>query len=515
MSLLSKKPRKTPRHRSSRASAPPTDSRPANGLSGDSASLNPALPEKGLTEHALPPVPGALYIERLSHEGRGVARDEQGKTCFVEGALPGEWVTVTTQKTRKRYNEVTVSDVVVASSQRVAPICAHFEHCGGCRLQHFDHEAEVLFKQSRVHEQLLHIGQLSYLPEPEAPLCEVPDGYRRKARLGVKWRRDGRLILGFRAAQSAHLVDIEQCPIMESRLNALLPSLRLLLVSLESRHIGHLELIAGDQSLVVSIRWLRGRARFPASDRQRWISWGEAHDVAIWLQDDQGFIPLSSSAMQSLEYSVAIDSVAIAGIAADGDMDDQQKSSDQDESQVIPLSFGPDDFLQVNAQVNQRMIHQALSWLNLSADDTVLDLFCGFGNFTLPLAYQAQRVIGIEGVATQVERARTNAARLSGLKGDVTFTVADLNQPLDWHKLGLEAGVDCVLLDPPRAGAEVQVQQVTQLKPRQILYISCDAATLARDAGLLATQGYSLVRWGIMDMFPRTAHVETMALFQP
>ncbi|WP_175400951.1 23S rRNA (uracil(1939)-C(5))-methyltransferase RlmD [Terasakiispira papahanaumokuakeensis] len=450
---------------------------------------------------ALPPVPGALYIERLSHEGRGVARDEQGKTCFIEGALSGEWVIATTQKTRKRYNEASVTEVVSASQDRVAPVCEHFGRCGGCRLQHLDHHAEVLFKQSRVQEQLHHIGHLSHLPEPDAALCEAPEGYRRKVRLGVKWRRDGRLILGFRAAQSAQLVDIEQCPIMESRLNVLLPSLRRLLETLESRHIGHLELIAGDHSVALSMRWLRDRKRLPARDQQRWIAWGEDHNVAVWLQDDQGFIPLSSSEDQSLQYDVTISSHTV-------------DAAHQDESQVVSLSFGPEDFLQVNAGINQRMIRQALDWLSLSADDTVLDLFCGFGNFTLPLAHVAGRVIGVEGIVVQVERARANAANLTTLKGEVTFMAADLNQPVNWGKLGLEDGVDCVLLDPPRAGAEVQVQQVTQLNPRQILYISCDAATLARDAGLLAAQGYSLVRWGIMDMFPRTAHVETMALFQ-
>lgn len=500
MSLLLKKPRKTPRRRADSAGAPAnsaaTDSPVADRPLVNDASVNRSSAE--------PPVPGALYIERLSHEGRGVARDEQGKTYFVEGALTGEWVMATTHKTRQRYNEASVAEVVTASHDRVVPMCDHFGRCGGCRLQHLDHHAEVLFKQSRVWEQLRHIGHLSHLPEPDAALSEVSDGYRRKARLGVKWRRDGRLILGFRAAQSAQLVDVEQCPVMESRLNALLPSLRLLLESLESRHIGHLELMAGDQSLALSMRWLRDRRRLPAGDQRRWIAWGEAHGVAIWLQDDQGFIPLSYEEGQPLQYDVSV-----PGTASD---DADQATYPQE---VISLSFGPEDFLQVNARVNQRMIQQALNWLNVSADDTVLDLFCGFGNFTLPLAYYARRVVGVEGVAAQVARARTNAARLPALKGEVTFAVADLNQPLDWDTLGLGAGVDCVLLDPPRAGAEVQVQQLAQLKPRQILYISCDAATLARDAGLLAAQGYSLVRWGIMDMFPRTAHVETMALFQP
>lgn len=423
----------------------------------------------------------ALQILRLSHEGRGVARNAEGKAVFVEGALPGERVTCKVRFTRSRYDEAVVDQVLVPSPRRTVPACPHYVACGGCNLQHLDAEGQLAFKQSLVAE-LLDYPQDRMQPALTSPAF----GYRRKARLGVKWRKDGRLLLGFREKNSAFITNITECPVLVPELQALLPALYELLPQLEGKkHLGHIELIQGENRCGVLVRLLRPLERMSHRDQRLWRDWAKAQAVALLWQDEAG---IHSSEVDEAE---ALFSYHL-----------QQQT----------LFFAASDFVQVNADVNEQMVAQALDWLKLKGTERVLDLFCGFGNFTLPLASQAKAVLGVEGLESQVQRARLNAAH--NHCDNVRFTTADLSRPLQqqaWNEAA--SGWDVILLDPPRAGADGICDQLGELGAKQILYISCNPATLARDKASLERQGYQLERLGMMDMFPQTAHVESMALF--
>ena len=423
--------------------------------------------------------PGVLQVLRLSHEGRGVARNAEGKTVFIEGALPGEQVTCKVRFTRSRYDEAVVDQVFLASSQRKEPTCLHYGVCGGCNLQHLKTEGQLAFKQGLVAE-LLGVPEAQL----QAPITAQPLGYRRKARLGVKWRKDGRLLLGFREKNSAYLTSISECPVLQPSLEALLPSLHELLPQLEGgKHIGHIELLQGDEQTCVRVRLLRSLKRLSPRDQTQWRSWAQQQGVQLLWQDD-AVLQAAEGDIQPLSYTL----------------------------EGLKLSFAATDFVQVNPEVNQQMVAQALDWLALEGQERVLDLFCGFGNFTLPLATQVAQVLGVEGLEAQVECARLNAVQ-NGLEA-VEFMAADLSQPLQqqpWYQAG--SHWDAVLLDPPRAGAEQICAQLGELGASRVLYVSCNPATLARDKVLLEQQGYRLAKLGILDMFPQTSHVETMALF--
>lgn len=446
-----------------------------------------ARPVRSPVETAVPADPvtaDGLAILRLSHEGRGVARNTEGKAVFVEGALPGERVTCKVRFTRSRYDEAVVDAVLASSPQRSLPQCAHYAACGGCNLQHLSAEGQRAFKQSRVAE-LMELSETGLQPALVSPAY----AYRRKARLGVKWRKDGRLLLGFREKASAYLTNIIECPVLVPELQALLPDLHELLPQLVGgQHLGHIELIRGQNQTGLLVRLLRPLARLDSQDRQRWQAWAAKRQVQLLLQDDTGIHRL----------------------------DGQPEVLFEDHLQGLALAFSATDFVQVNPEINPRMVAQALDWLDLQGQERVLDLFCGYGNFTLPLAQWAAEVLGVEGLETQVQRARDNASR-NGLE-NLTFEDADLSRPLaqqGWARLpdGDLRTWDVILLDPPRAGAAGIVAQLGELGAKKILYVSCDPATLARDALILQQQGYVLERLGIMDMFPQTAHVESMALF--
>ena len=422
-----------------------------------------------------------ITILRLSHEGRGVGRNAKGKTVFVEGALPDEQVTYKVRFTRSRYDEAVLDKVLKKSPQRQEPSCEHYASCGGCNLQHLKPAAQVAFKQALVAE-LVQQPEANFQPA----LLSEPLGYRRKARLGVKWRKDGRLLLGFREKSSAFITEINACPVLSSKLQPLLPALQEFLPSLEGKkHLGHIELVEAENQVGVLVRLLRPLERLTKNDQRFWRNWAKEQAVNLLLQDEEGTHALNPEKIPALfSYSL--------------------------EEQT--LFFSPKDFVQVNAQVNKRMVKQALDWLQLQGTEKVLDLFCGFGNFSLPLAKQAAELLGIEGVKTQVERAKNNAA-LNQI-ANAKFIAADLNQPLKEQAwLAKNAAWEVVVLDPPRAGAEAICQQLGELGTKKILYISCNPTTLARDTALLLQQGFELKQLGIMDMFPQTAHVESMALF--
>ena len=422
-----------------------------------------------------------ITILRLSHEGRGVGRNAEGKTVFVEGALPDEQVTYKVRFTRSRYDEAVLNKVLKKSPQRQEPSCEHYASCGGCNLQHLKPAAQVAFKQALVAE-LMQQPEANFKPA----LLSEPLGYRRKARLGVKWRKDGRLLLGFREKSSAFITEINACPVLSPKLQPLLPALQEFLPSLEGKkHLGHIELVEAENRVGVLVRLLRPLKRLTKNDQRFWRNWAKEQAVNLSLQDEEGTHALNPEEAPALfSYSL--------------------------EEQT--LFFSPKDFVQVNAQVNKRMVKQALDWLQLQGTEKVLDLFCGFGNFSLPLAKQAAELLGIEGAKTQVERAKNNAA-LNQI-ANAKFIAADLNQPLKEQAwLAKNAVWEVVVLDPPRAGAEAICQQLGQLGTKKILYISCNPTTLARDTALLLQQGFELKQLGIMDMFPQTAHVESMALF--
>lgn len=421
-----------------------------------------------------------VELERLSHDGRGIGR-WQGRTVFVDGGLPGERVVGRVLKARSKLIETRVESVLQASSERVAPACRHADLCGGCSLQHMPHAMQLQVKQQALVQQLQHFAGV----EPEQwmpPLLGAAYGYRQRSRLAVRWdRKQARLEVGYRQRFSSDLVEVKECPILVPELEALVQALGPLLQELEgAAALGHVELIAAQMPVIV----VRHMQPLPSADLDRLRKLALDHHAECWLQ------PADAESL----HCISGPGTQAAYVLAD---------------QGLRLEFAPGDFIQVNAAVNQRMVNQALQWLAPQADERILDLFCGVGNFSLPLALAGAQVTGIEGDSQMVARAQTNAVN-NGLES-LHFLPADLSKLLD-SKCVAE-GCDAALLDPPRDGAELLVQTLANMQVGRILYVSCNPATLARDAGILAAQGYRLTKVGVMDMFAQTAHVEAMALF--
>ncbi|MFU8784266.1 23S rRNA (uracil(1939)-C(5))-methyltransferase RlmD [Aliidiomarina sp.] len=421
-----------------------------------------------------------LTIERLSHEGRGVARDAQGKTVFVAGALPGELVTAQINHSRNRYNEAEVSTIQRPSAHRVAPPCPHYQECGGCNLQHLQYSEQVNFKHTMITEHFKR--EHVVLPASAEPaILSQEYGYRRKARLGVTSTKSQGLVIGFRKRNSNKLTPIQHCLVLEPGLQPLLPALHALVPTLRGKgNIGHIELLADAAGSHAVIRFTNA---VTSEDKEKWQRWGEQNNVTLWAENNHSDVAPMFMDSINLSYQIG----------------------------AINFSFLPTDFLQINAQVNQAMVMQASEWLDLQGSERVLDLFSGFGNFTLPLAQQCSEIIGVEGLASQVAQAKLNATD-NGIH-NASFYQADLTKPLTTFAWANEP-FDVVVLDPPRAGAELVCTAIGELSPKYILYISCNPATLARDAALLTRFGYLIERYAVLDMFPQTAHAETMMLFK-
>ncbi|MBA1262003.1 23S rRNA (uracil(1939)-C(5))-methyltransferase RlmD [Stutzerimonas stutzeri] len=419
-----------------------------------------------------------LSVERLANDGRGIAFVE-GRTWFVEGALPGENVEARVLATRSKVVEARSERVLTASEQRRAEPCAHARTCGGCSLQHLSASDQLTLKQRSLADQLSR--QAGIEPKVWAPALSGPEfGYRRRARLAVRWNAGlRRLDVGFRAAASQDIVSIHECLVLVQPLQTLLPALLATLHALDKPQVlGHVELFSGFADAVL----VRHTAALAQADLQRLTDFAREQGVQLWLQGEGPPQPLEAD--HALGYRLP--------------------------AWDVQLDWRPGDFVQVNAPVNEAMIAQALDWLAAEAGERVLDLFCGLGNFALPLARNGAEVVAVEGVQDMVERARTNAVR-NGLE-KAHFYQADLSKPLaeaEWATGGFAA----VLLDPPRDGAFELVRQISTLGARRVVYVSCNPATLARDAAELVRQGYRLERAGVLDMFPQTAHVEAMALF--
>ena len=431
-------------------------------------------------------VVGEVLVHGLSHDGRGIAR-LQGKTLFVEGGLPGEQVSVLLTEDRRRYSSGRVINVESASDERVPPPCRHFKVCGGCSLQYWSHEGQLQGKQSIVLDQLQRFSSLTPAEIAE-PLASQPYGYRYRARLSILWKK-GRLSLGFREKQSKQIVDIRECPVLAEPLQPLPEQLRALLPELKQREsISHAELFLADSGRAILLRHIRA---LPPADLNRLEAFAREQQLYLYLMGDEKHISCLYSPLDDpwLYYRIA-------------ELD-------------LRFQFRPTDFTQVNWPINCQMVTQALDWLDLKPQDQVLDLFCGLGNFSLAMARKAATVIGVEGSADAVERAAFNAD-LNGLTNS-QFYQADLCALIKGDKSGedwLHHNYDAMLLDPPRTGAIEIIEQMEGHIPERLLYISCNPATLARDAGALAQQGFELVRLGVMDMFPQTGHVESMALFK-
>ncbi|WP_298840268.1 23S rRNA (uracil(1939)-C(5))-methyltransferase RlmD [uncultured Salinicola sp.] len=426
---------------------------------------------------------GTLTVERLAHDGRGVARDGEGKTVFVDAALPGERVEVAIHRQRKRYDEAHVRERLSDAASRVEPPCVYATRCGGCDLQHLSVAGQREHKRQVLVDLLGRQGIDA--PEDVAILAGDDAGYRRRARLGVKRDAQGRVHLGFRARGSEQLVDIDSCHVLAPSLAALLPRLRAQLESLEApRHVGHLELLLTDGDVVtVVVRQLR---QVP-EDEQRWRAFAAREALAcalrrgretaelVWLSDQPRLVTTVSGRRRP-----------------------------------VSLALTPGDFLQVNAPVNQRLIDTLRDWLAPGRDDSLLDLFAGIGNFSLALAEDAARITAVEGSNAMVERLRDNARR-NGL--DVDALQADLSDPGSAVD-ALIAEHDTVLLDPPREGASAICRRLADSGVARVAYVSCDPASLARDAAHLLAGGFVLSRLAMADMFPHTAHLESLALFE-
>ena len=424
-----------------------------------------------------PPLSLNLPVKRytvtgLTHEAKGVARLE-GKVAFIDGALPGEVVDAQLTKVHKSYDQAELTTLIEPSAERITPPCPHYQQCGGCSFQHMSEHQQLDAKQQWLR------GQLRKVLAAERPLDILNDqayGYRRRARISV-YVKDGRVLLGFRAKGSKHITPIDNCLVLSSPLQRLYQALKQqLLADPLAADIGHVELLDDDAGLSVLLRVIKPLA---AASESRWQDWAAQQGCQLYWQ-------------HANEARAAV---------ADADRRYYQVEG-------LRLSYHPQDFIQVNSAMNDKMVAQALNWLKLNAQDVVLDLFCGVGNFTVPLAKQAKQVIGVEVQESMVQAGRDNA-RANGLS-NVSFIAADLTQPLQAELDQL--GVTKVLLDPPRAGAYEFLANIVKLNPQQILYVSCDAATLARDAEFLVEQGFEVIRVTMMNMFPQTSHVETMML---
>ncbi len=425
-----------------------------------------------------------IEIHGLGHDGRGVGRHE-GKAVFVAGALPGETVRMKQTGRNRHFDEGETIEVLVASPDRVTPRCPHFGVCAGCVLQHLAEPKQIEAKHNVLMENLVRIGHV----EPErilAPLVDVAWGYRRKGRFSVRFvEKKERVVVGFRETNPRFVAELSECHTVIPELGFKIPALAALVDSLAGkRTIPQIEFITGGGPIALVFRHLEP---LNDADREKMVAFARDTGFAIFLQPG-GLETVAPLWPEKIELAFTIPAFDLS------------------------LAFRPLDFIQVNDGLNQKMIAAALDLLDPQPTDRVLDLFCGLGNFTLPLARRAGHVIGVEGEAGLVARARENALR-NGL-ANVEFHAADLAKDLA-SEPWLKQGIDKLLLDPPRAGAAEVLAQLPLKGIRRIVYVSCHPASLARDAGFLVRErGYTLKAAGAMDMFPQTAHVESIALFE-
>jgi 23S rRNA (uracil1939-C5)-methyltransferase len=440
--------------------------------------------------------PEWLEVESLDFEAQGVAHRADGKVVFIEGALPGERVQLQVQRRKNQWEQGSVTAIARESSQRVRPGCPHFGlhagACGGCKMQHLHPAAQVAVKQRTLEDNLWHLAKVKaerVLRPIEGPAW----GYRERARLSVRHvAKKGTVLVGFHERKSRYIADMRVCPVLPAKVSALLMPLRELVMSMDARDtLPQIELAKGDSVLALVLRHLQPLSD---ADRARLRDFGAAHVVQWWLQ------PKGPDSVHRLDDGGVELAYALAEFG-------------------VTMPFKPTDFTQVNAAINRVLVPRAVRLLDAQPDERVIDWFCGLGNFTLPLATRAREVLGIEGSGTLVQRARESAMR-NGLRAQ--FAVRNLFE-IDSAMLVADGVAQKWLVDPPREGAFALAKAAAELvqsggagwtPPARIVYVSCNPATLARDAGLLVHQaGYRCSAAGVVNMFPHTAHVESIAVF--
>ena len=415
-----------------------------------------------------------LHIQDLDYQGYGIAK-LNGKTWFVENALPDELVEVRVLEEKRQYGKAQAVKILQKSANRQQPSCPIYQQCGGCQMQH------IALDLQRVAKQKVLIQRLQKLQTPPIQIAPMITGeaqlYRRRAKLHLNWQNN-QLLLGFRQAQSQQIINVSNCEVLEPELSALLQKLHPLFNQWKSKkQLGHIELVKADNGVALLLRHV---GEVSAQDKQKLLAFAEIEKLMLFVMQDKDQIEQWRGEQPYYQFN------------------------------GLKLHFSIRDFIQVNAKLNEKMVEKALEWLDLSAHDRVLDLFCGMGNFTLPIAQKVQTVVGIEGVMPMVEQATLNAEynQLDNAK----FYQTDLDQPFvdkPWAKEKFNK----VLLDPARNGAYFALDHLCQLEPERIVYVSCNPATLVRDAEKLIAKGYILKECAMIDMFPHTGHLESMLLF--
>lgn len=417
-----------------------------------------------------------MHIERLDHQGAGIAYLNK-KPVFVAGALPGEQALVQLMESKSRFARGKLIKVLKVSETRTKPFCPHYQECGGCDLQHLEYQAQLEYKQATLAQLMKKFSGSEIALE--TPICGEALAYRRRARISLLMdKKSGQLQFGFRRKQSKAIEPVTDCPVLAKPLNALLPELQQCLAGFSRQErLGHLELVLADNGPCITLRHM---APLDDNEQAALVAIAERHDGALYLMPSP---------------------------------DDLQRvygEEPQYHEVGVTIPFAPNNFIQVNQRVNQQMVAMAIDWLELSADDRVLDLFCGVGNFSLPMANTAASVAGVEGVPAMVERATANAK--CNQLANAQFFHANLEEEFAGQPWAAER-FNKVLLDPARAGAAGIIDQISTLEAERVVYVSCNPATLARDSQSLLSQGYVLSKLTMLDMFPHTSHLESMALF--
>jgi 23S rRNA (uracil1939-C5)-methyltransferase len=458
----------------------------------------------------------ALEVKALDLEAQGVAHQADGKVVFIEGALPTERVQARVHASKNNFDKGTLTAILRESSQRVQPPCPHFglheRACGGCKMQHIHPAAQIAFKQRVLEDNLHHIGKLR--PEHILRPIEGPaTGYRYRARLSVRFvRKKGEVLVGFHERKSRYVADIHSCAVLQPQVSQLLMPLRSLIASMDAvETLPQIEVAVGDGAGDVQAVALVLRHMQPLSDTdvQRLRAFAQQHSgVQWWLQakGPDSVVRLQSADAQTAELAYTLPEFGVT------------------------MPFKPTDFTQVNPHINRVLVSKALAWLDVQATERVIDWFCGLGNFTLPLATQAATVLGVEGAESLVARSRANYAwnqrnRTVKVLAPTQFVARNLFD-MTPEQLARDGAAHKWLVDPPREGAYALMQALANLisdqsaypdwrAPQRIVYVSCNPATLARDAGVLVHQaGYRCLAAGVVNMFPHTAHVESIAVFE-
>jgi 23S rRNA (uracil1939-C5)-methyltransferase len=428
----------------------------------------------------------AGIIESLDHEARGITRLE-GKTVFVEGGLPGERVEYSCYRKKPTYEIARIDRVVTPSASRVEPKCPHFGVCGGCSMQHLEASAQVAAKQRLLEANLWHLGRL-VAGQIYAPIHGAPWGYRFRARLSARLvPKKGGMLIGFHERKSSYVADMRQCPNLPPHVSDLLVPLRELVAALSiSTAMPQIEVAVGETMTALVLRILEP---INAADEDLLRDFADRHGIVFYLQPKgpasvYRFYPLDERRLSYLLPDYGIEH-----------------------------AFSPTEFTQVNHAINRVLVRRAMTLLDPQPGERIADMFCGLGNFTLPIARSGARVVGIEGSPELVRRAGENAAA-NGLADRVEYGVANLFETTP-ESLAALGRFDKMLIDPPREGAAELVKAIGEDGPPRIVYVSCSPATLARDAAILAHQkGYRLSGAGVVNMFPNTSHVESIALFE-